>query len=225
MLGTLGKIALGIAAAKGAGNLLGRSSNSQSGGGLGDLLGGLLNGGGVSTSGAGSTSGGLGGLLGSLVGGTTSAQSAPTTSVHNQTTNPQGGNLSDMLNAAFDNLQQEAPESEEQKSKLLLRAMISAAKADGHIDDQEQAKITKHLDDITPEELEFVRKELTSPLDLNGLIDDTPSDMANEVYLMSLLAIDLDSQDEEQYLQDLAKGLNIDDEVVAKIHKQLGVGQ
>jgi uncharacterized membrane protein YebE (DUF533 family) len=42
---------------------------------------------------------------------------------------------------------------------------------------------------------------------------------------MSLLAIDLDSKPEAQYLDQLAKGLNINQQQCNAIHEKLGVPQ
>ena len=46
--------------------------------------------------------------------------------------------------------------------------------------------------------------------------------MEQQVYLMSLMAIDLDSNDEAHYLDQLAKGLNISKEVCNQIHAKVG---
>ena len=105
----------------------------------------------------------------------------------------------------------------------MLRAMIAAAKADGEIDAEEQRKITEHLGDVSPEEAELVRREMQSHTNLEDLIDSVPRGMEQQVYLMSLLAIDLDSQAEAQYLDKLARGLNISQQQANAIHEQLGV--
>ncbi|RUM68103.1 MAG: hypothetical protein DSZ08_08635 [Sulfurovum sp.] len=217
MLGTLGKIAMGIAVAKGAGNLLGKNNQSGQSGGLGDLLGGLLGGKNNSTGTSSTTGGGLGDLLGTLIGGVTGNTTDTTTS--KQTT---GGGLADILSAAFSEHNDDKG-SEDDKAKLLLKAMINAAKSDGKVDEEEQAKITKYLDDITPEEVEFVTNELTTPLDIDAFIAEVPSNMANEVYLMSLLTINLDNKKEKNYLKTLAKGLDISEDTVNKIHSKLNV--
>lgn len=220
MLGTLAKVAMGIAVAKGARSILGKSGG-QSGGGLGDMLGGLLGGNNNRTGGTSTSNGGLTDLLGSLVGGVANPQGNTTQEA--DTSSHGNKSLSDMLGDAFASNKNVDNLDEEEKSKLLLKAMINAAKADGHIDEREQEKITKHLGDITQEELAFVKHELESPLDLDALISSVPSDMANETYLMSLMAIDLDSKEEAQYLDSLAKGLGIDPNTVNKIHTTLNV--
>ncbi len=207
MIGTLGKIAMGIMVAKGVGSVLGKSgSNSGSTGGIGDMLGGLLGGGGSAAA------GGLGGLLNSLSGkGQTETKTASNTNT----------DLGSLLSSAFTGTEAKTQPSEEEKAKIILKAMISAAKSDGKLDADEQKKITEYIGDVTQEELDFVKQELNAPLDLDALIQSVPQDMAQQVYMMSLLTINLDEQSEVQYLDKLAKGLKITPEVANEIHKKL----
>ncbi len=217
-MGTLGKVAMGVIVAKGVGKMMGGSrggsggglggllgsltggnSNSSSGGGLGDLLGGL--------SGKTGGGGGLGGILDSLGGGN-SAQS--------------GGGLGGMLNDALQGNNTNASSEQEQQAEIMLKAMINAAKSDGELDDKEKAKITEHLGDVSREEAEMVRNELNSPLDAEGFIRSVPRGMEEQVYFMSLLAIDLDTNEEAHYLDQLAKGLNLSHDVCNQIHQKLG---
>lgn len=238
MMGTLGKVAMGIMVAKGVGKMMGggssggggllgsllgggQQSQSGGGGGLGGLsdllsgggLGGLL--GGASQSG-GQSSGGLGGLLGSLTGGG-SQQSAGNTSNNND--------FASMFNDAIQGKEPEPTPEQDQQAQVMLRAMVSAAKADGQIDADEQKKIIEHLGDVSNEDAEMVRNELQAPLDLDGLIRSVPNGMEQQVYLMSLLAIDLDSKEEAVYLDKLATGLNISNQVSNQIHEKLGAPQ
>ena len=234
MVSTLGKIAVGIMVAKGVGGLMGKSSGGSSGagGGLGDLIGGLMggksatNGTGNAQSGSitdmlgslmsgGAATGGLGGLLNSLSGN--SSQNAEKTTQANTANDP----LANLLSKAFD-ADENAPEpSEEEKAKIILKAMISAAKADGKLDDHEREQITKFVGDVTQEELAFIKSELDAPMDIDGLIQSVPENMAQEVYMMSLLAIDLDHQTEAEYLDKLARGLSINPENANAIHEKL----
>ena len=86
-------------------------------------------------------------------------------------------------------------------------------------------KITEHLGDISEEEANFVRQELQAPLDTQGLINSVPRGMEEQVYLMSLLAINLDSKEEAQYLDELARGLSVSQQVSNQIHEKLGAPQ
>ena len=220
LMGTLGKVAMGVIVAKGVGKMMGGSGGSSSaGGGLGGLLGGLLGGkqsggglgdllGGLSGKSGG---GGLGGILDSLNGGNSQ-----------QGDSQQSGGLGGMLNDALQGNNVSVNNEEEAKAEILLKAMLSAAKSDGVIDDEEKRKITEHLGDVSEEEANFVRRELESPLDTQGLINSVPRGMEQQVYFMSLLAIDLDSNEEAHYLDELAKGLNISNEICNQIHEKVG---
>ncbi len=180
------------------GNMLGGGAQGGSGGGMAGLLGGLLGGGQGQSQG-----GGLGALLGAAMQqfGGGGGQSQP------------GAQLAD-----FGVPQEQANE----QALLLVKAMINAAKADGQVDAQEQERIVNQLGDITPEELDFVKQELAAPLDLDGFIRSIPSGMGEQVYTISLMAIDLDSNAEAQYLDRLARGLGLSPEQCNAIHEQLG---
>lgn len=83
----------------------------------------------------------------------------------------------------------------QQRSHALLKAMIAAAKADGHIDEGESSKIDKHLEQLglDPDTLHFVKAELTKPLDASDVAAGADSPQAaSEIYLTSLLAINVD---------------------------------
>lgn len=233
----------GLGGAGGLGDLLGAvlgaggGAAAGSGGGLSDLLGGAL--GGQGRGGAGSAmGGGLGDLLGGLLGGAGGRSSG----------NPLGGTgmalLATLAMAALKNWQDSrgaaagltdaamsmqpdqlaamtAPATEE----LVLRAMISAAKADGQVDEDEIQRIVGKIGDngVTPEEKQFIVEELRQPLDLRTLIDAVPNDaVAAQVYGASLLAINVDTDAEVAYLQRLAQGLGLDAATVDRLHQLTG---
>jgi uncharacterized membrane protein YebE (DUF533 family) len=103
----------------------------------------------------------------------------------------------------------------------LLRAMIGAAKADGHIDAREQQRIFKHVNELSldAEEKAFVMDELASPLDANAVAAAATSpETAVEIYAVSLIAIDPSGSAEQKYLSQLASRLNLEPELVAHIH-------
>lgn len=113
-----------------------------------------------------------------------------------------------------------------QSEQLALRAMISAAKADGNIDETEMRKIVGKIssDDVTPDEKQFVLEEMARPLDIAALAADArdPAQRA-QVYAASILAIDADTEQERAYLRELASALGLDDAAVAQLHKMTGV--
>lgn len=185
------------------GSMLGGQQQTQQSGGMADMLGNLLGGGGQSP--AGSSMGGLGNLLGGAV------------SKFAQTQNPSGPNLTgNFLPQGYD--QNEA----EEQAKLIIRAMINSAKADGKIDQQEQDNIIAKMGDIDAEEAEFIRSEFQAPLDVEGFVRSVPRGMEQQIYTLSLAAIDLDTQQEAQYLHQLAQGFGISQEASNQLHEQVG---
>jgi uncharacterized membrane protein YebE (DUF533 family) len=100
----------------------------------------------------------------------------------------------------------------EDRSKALFKAMIAAAKADGHIDDAERAAIQSSLanlglDDDTRLMMEV---ELARPLDVREIAASADSpEAAAEIYLASLFVIDSANPSEQAYLEQLATALNI----------------
>ena len=192
-------------------------------GGLDDLLGGLTKGGG---------SGGLGEILGGVLGGATSHARGATESGRIATQgegqiNPKSdASFGQVLNQAFGKKgepQAMPTPSQDAAAGLMLRAMIQAAKADGKIDAAEKDKLLKHLDDATEDEMAFVKAELNAPVDVHKLASQIPQGLEPQVYAMSVLAINLDHQDEAQYLHALAEGIGLDRQMVNHIHDKMGL--
>lgn len=104
---------------------------------------------------------------------------------------------------------------------ILLKAMINAAKADKEIDELEQKKIMEYMGDMSKVEKIFVEYELTKNLDLKGFLKEIPKGMEQQVYYMSLFAINLDNEAEREYLEILAHKLNLTFSVVNNIHESL----
>ena len=234
------------AGAGGLGDLLGgalgggRSNAGAGGGGLGDLLGGAL--GGATGGGRPAAGGGLGDLLGSVLGGGRTGGASGGTSSGGSTAGM--AILATIAMAALknwtDNHREQAsiagaaagcaredretmtaPDTE----ALMVRAMASAAKADGRIEEDEVQRIVGKVgaDGLSEEEKQFLISELRAPLDLAALVADVPNEMvAAEVYAASLLAIDLDTQEEVAYLRQLAQALRLDGATVARLHQITG---
>lgn len=110
--------------------------------------------------------------------------------------------------------------------KSMVRAMISAAKADGHIDGTEKERIFGKLATmaLSPDEKAFVFDELSGPLDAAAVAahGDTPEHAA-EIYAASLAAISVDSEAERAYLADLARRMSLPAGLVEEIHRHAGV--
>jgi len=106
---------------------------------------------------------------------------------------------------------------------LLLKAMINAAKSDGSIDAIEQKKIMEFMGEMSKVEQMFVEYEMEQELNLGAFLKEIPKSMAEQVYYMSLFAIDLDVESERAYLEKLAEGLNLSRDSINSIHKSLAV--
>ncbi|MDH3466643.1 MAG: tellurite resistance TerB family protein [Gammaproteobacteria bacterium] len=114
--------------------------------------------------------------------------------------------------------------SAEQRSRLLLRAMIAAAKADGHIDVNERAAIDAEIErlGLDIDTSEFLIGELSRPLDVDALAAEVDSTtVAAEVYLASRLVIDLDNEQERDYLNRLAVALKLAPELIAQLENDI----
>lgn len=106
------------------------------------------------------------------------------------------------------------------RSLVLLRAMIAAAKADGHINDQELDAIQKQLANMSLDNdtLEFLQAELSKPLNPAEIAAAADSQSAAaEIYLVSRIIIDETNAQEKAYLAELAKHLKLKDTLVAEL--------
>jgi uncharacterized membrane protein YebE (DUF533 family) len=116
-------------------------------------------------------------------------------------------------------------ETELQNTALLvIRAMINAAKADGAIDGAEMSRILGKLGELgtDDEARDFVMSELQKPIDLDALIRAVKNrEVAVQIYGASLLAIEVDTPAERDYLQRLANGLGLDGETIERVHASL----
>lgn len=107
---------------------------------------------------------------------------------------------------------------------VLVKAMIAAAKADGHIDAAEQAKIFENVEKLglDAESKAFVFDALSRPADpaaiaagANGL------EQATEIYLVSRIAIDPDQAAERAYLEALGHRLKLPADLIAHLEHQV----
>jgi uncharacterized membrane protein YebE (DUF533 family) len=192
------------------------SNNPVAIGGLGSLAGALLGGG------RGALGGGLMAVLGSLGyaalqnQGGASAASAPGA----RAPVGAGGGAAPMPPMP-------ANEADMQRQALLfIRAMIQAAKADGQIDASETQRIMSRIDSHghDDEARAFITNEMRQPISIPNLVRDvrTPQEAA-EVYAASIMAIQIDTQAERDYLADLAQALQLPGSAVMHIHQTLGI--
>jgi uncharacterized membrane protein YebE (DUF533 family) len=203
-----------------AGSMLGEAGRAVQGGnplavgGLGALAGAVLGGGGGALRGA--LGGGVLAMLSGLAFSALSkGQAAPAPAETAAEAPPLG----------LREPQNPAEEAElERRARLVLRAMISAAKADGQIDGGEVQRIVGKLeeDGAGDEARGFVLDELRRPQDLDTLLREVDSkETAVEIYGASLLAIEVDTPAERDYLRHLAERLSLDGDTVRRVHGAL----
>ena len=113
-----------------------------------------------------------------------------------------------------------APADAQGHALRLVRAMIAAASADGVVDDAERQAILGNLKaaGLDGEAAQFIENELANPADVSALIEGVNgAEEAAQVYAAARLAIDPDTQEEQDFLSALAESLAIDASLVAHI--------
>jgi uncharacterized membrane protein YebE (DUF533 family) len=159
--------------------------------------------------------GGTGRMVGSLVGsmlGSRGGLGAVTGGL---------GSVLGGLGGGDDNKQDAPAQIDDDTALVLIRAMTNSAKADGEVTQDEIDAIIQRAGDLDGEEEALLRHELSTPLDLDGLVESVPSGMERDVYIASLLPIEVDTIEERDYLRDLADGLGLREDDVIEIHAAL----
>ncbi|MBV4487485.1 tellurite resistance TerB family protein [Pseudomonas sp. SWRI153] len=215
-------------------NKAGGAQNKSTGGGLGGLLGG-------------SSGSGLGGLL-SGAGGGALAAGAMGLLLGNKKVRKVGGKvaiygglaaLGVLAYKAYGNYNAQkgtAPQREpqtldrlppaqvEQHSQAILKALVAAAKADGHIDERERELIEGEFTKLdNDQELQhWLHAELNKPLDPTDVARaaSTP-EMAAEMYIASVMLVDEENFMEKSYLDELARQLKLEPGLKVELEKQV----
>lgn len=219
-----------------SGVLGGKQQGAGAGGGIGDLLSNMLGDAGKAVGGNNNLAiGGLGALIGSLLGGGGKSLGGAV-----------GGGLMALLGTlAFNALkgsgqakpqipagllepQTEAEQKQlEQSSELVLRAMINATKADGQIDPNEINRIMGKVDEIGIDEegRRYLMTQLQQPMETENLIAAASGqpELAAQMYAASLLAIEVDTQEEKNYLDQFAAKLGLAPQVTGRIQQLVGL--
>lgn len=208
-----------------------RSSGQGQGqgeGGLGDLLD-QISGEKRSQPRATAPKGGLDDLLGELTGSRGSAgrasQDRETAGRASAGREASGGGIGDLLDQVLNGRRPGAPvelpeprREEELSAALMLRAVIQAVKCDGDLDEDEKARLTKAMGEADAREVQAVNAELQRPVDVKGLARAVPAGLEPQVYVVSLMAINLDQQAEAEYLHALAEALELSPAEVNALH-------
>jgi uncharacterized membrane protein YebE (DUF533 family) len=109
-------------------------------------------------------------------------------------------------------------------SLAIIRAMIGAAKADGHMDASESQKIIGQLESagICTQEKALLMQEMANPQDVNSIAKDVsePQDAA-QLYLAALLVCDSQCVREQEYLTSLATALKLEPAFTSSLQEEL----
>ncbi len=196
-------------------------STKSGGGGLGDLLE-QMSGQKRSSPRASAPKGGLEDLLGGLTGGRETARQTSSRGASS-------GGVGDLLDQVLNDRKPGGPISlpeprreEELSAAVMLRAVIQAVKCDGTLDEDEKARLIKAMGEADQREVQAVQAELNRPVDVDGLVRLVPAGLEPQVYMMSLMAIDLDQKAEAEYLHKLAGALDLSPDQVNAIHDKAG---
>ena len=220
--------------------LLQQKTAGKSSSGLGDALGGLLGGASGKSSGGGSD---LGSMLKGAGGGAALAML-----LGNKRVRKVGGKvaiygglaaLGVIAYKAYGNWQAKqagAPKGEPQTidrlpapevelhSQGILKALVAAAKADGHVDERERELIEGEFSKLASdsETQHWLHAELNKPLDPAEVARaaSTP-EMAAEMYVASVLMVDEEHFMERAYLDELARHLKLDPALKAELEAQV----
>ena len=218
------------------------SRMQTAGGGIQDLLGGLMGGGQSLLGRAGQAVGGgdnlaaagLGALLGSLSGGKS-----------NTSLGGLGGGLMGLLGMmafkALKNAGQNpqpmfgmsaaqgaaSPQALENNAELIITAMIDAAKADGQVDANELNRITSKIKatGVGQEGMNYIISKLQAPMATDKIVAAVRGrpELAAQIYSASLMAIEVDTAAERNYLNSLAKAMGLPAEVARNIEQLVGM--
>jgi uncharacterized membrane protein YebE (DUF533 family) len=116
------------------------------------------------------------------------------------------------------------PPEAEAHSQAILRALVAASKADGHIDAREREVIEGEFARIGADAplRDWLTAELEKPLDPAEVARAASSpEIASEMYLASLLAVDEQNFMERTYLDELARQLNLPADLKSKLEQQV----
>lgn len=122
----------------------------------------------------------------------------------------------------------QARSTPEERAVRLVRALVFAAKSDGHIDDKEQQAIQSNLQvlNLGEDTERLISGALQEPLNPELVAQGVKNEEeALEVYTLSCAVIDLDHFMERSYLDALAKALRIPDDVKKDLEAKIVSGR
>lgn len=121
-----------------------------------------------------------------------------------------------------------SPQEEQDHARAIIRAMVGAAKADGHVDADEQERLFGAIDtlDLDNDDKAFLMDELRGHADAAAVAREarTP-ELAAEIYVASLLVIDEVDPQERRYLDDLAGAMRMEPGLARRLEAQVAAAQ
>ncbi len=202
------------------GSLSNAADNPLQAGGLGAVLGSVLGGGGDSVKGA-MTGGALAMLAGVAFKALNNAGQGQDGAVRQAPFSTDDLPLG--LKAPETPAEQQAMET---KAQLILKGMINIAKSDGQVSVNEIQRIAgkAQTSGMGSDDQDWLMAELRVPLNLDAFVAEIPNqEVAAEVYAASLLAVEIDTQEERDYLRAFAEKTGLHPLVVEHIHQSMGV--
>ncbi len=109
-------------------------------------------------------------------------------------------------------------------SQAILKALVAAAKADGHMDASERTIIEGEFARIDEgaDVQQWLQVELAKPLDPAEVASAASSpEIASEMYLASVLVVDEQNFMERAYLDELARQLKLDDALRQRLEQEV----
>lgn len=107
---------------------------------------------------------------------------------------------------------------------ILVRSMIAVARADGRLDAQESQAIFQKIESLGLDSASqnMLVQEMGHPVDMDAIISSASSpEVAAEIYIASLLAVDVDTAAEKSYLAMLAARLQLPPALVTELTSQV----
>ncbi len=204
------------------------SQNPMQAGGLGAVIGSVLGGGSSSISGA--VKGGAFAMLASVaykaytnMGQQAAADPRANAPAAGDDASADGGLLPVGMRLPETPAEEQALEH---KAQLVIRGMINIAKADGQVSSDEVQRIVGKLEEngMGADAQAWILEELRKPLNLDAFVAEIPNqEIAAEVYAASLLAVEVDTPQERQYLEQFAAKTGLHPMVAQHIQNTLGV--
>lgn len=108
----------------------------------------------------------------------------------------------------------------DEEALILVRTMVAAAVADGHLDEGERARIIAGLSQagIDAESTRWLERELADPASIDDLADSVSTpEFGAQVYAAARVVIEPDTMQEREFLRRLSTALDLDATLVGHI--------